>query len=101
MRLWRIREAEVDPALRETFEQYGVVGIQIALANGQFIFHDGKRVTFDETSAPTVLAWLAEEHDRAERHENWSLILDIAIVVLIDAELLFLLWLAFVKHVWE
>jgi hypothetical protein len=101
MRLWNIREAEIDPALRETLEKYGVVGVQIALANGQSVFHDGKRVTFDEASAPVVLNWLTEEHDRAERRENWSLVLEIAIVLLIDAELLFLIWLAFVKHVWE
>jgi hypothetical protein len=37
MRWFRIRKANIDAALRETFEQHGVVSMQVILGTGHFL----------------------------------------------------------------
>jgi hypothetical protein len=87
MRWFRIRKAKVEPDLRETFEQYGVVGMQVALAATNYISHKGKQV-IAETIVDSLLPWLTEQYDRAERKETWSLTMEVAITMFVLAELL-------------
>jgi hypothetical protein len=79
---------EIDPELRVTFERYGVVGMQIALAATNYIVHKGKPVTAEHI-ADSVLPWLKEQADAKERHEKWSLRMEIAITLLVATELWF------------
>ena len=44
MRWFQIRKAKIDPELRETFERYGVVGMQVALSVTNYIVHKGQQV---------------------------------------------------------
>ena len=68
MRWFSIRKAEIDPELRDTFEQYGIVAMQIVLSTANFFQHKGKNVNF-EASLGSLLPWLTEQYDRAERKE--------------------------------
>jgi len=36
-----------------------------------------------------LLPWLTEQHDMAERRETWLLLMEVAIVILVGAELFF------------
>lgn len=37
----------------------------------------------------SLLPWLTEQHDMAERRETWLLLMEVAIVILVGAELFF------------
>lgn len=87
MRWFRIRKAEIDPGLRETFEQHGTGTMQTLLAVGDFFRHKGERLLVRDSEQP-LLSWLTEQYDRAERRETWSLTMDAAITVFVVAEVL-------------
>ncbi|HMI52815.1 MAG TPA: hypothetical protein VK525_14990 [Candidatus Saccharimonadales bacterium] len=38
---------------------------------------------------PDILVWLTEQYDRTERKETWTITLEIAVCVLVAAELTF------------
>jgi hypothetical protein len=86
--MWfRIRKATIDPALRQTFEQHGVGTMQTLLAAaGSTFVHQASHTTADGVRY-TLLAWLTEQYDRAERKETWNLTMEAAIVVLIVLEI--------------
>jgi hypothetical protein len=88
MRWFRIRTAEINQGLRETFERHGVGTMQSNLAVGHFVVHDGK-TTMIRDITPDLLLWLTEQYDRAERKETWSLTMEVAITVFVFAELIF------------
>jgi hypothetical protein len=86
---WLIRTANIDRGLRDTFDRYDIGTMQNLLARaGQFRHIDGnlKNVSTVEND---LLAWLTEEHDKAERKETWSLTMEAAITVFVFSELLF------------
>ncbi|HXP80514.1 MAG TPA: hypothetical protein VN976_11460 [Verrucomicrobiae bacterium] len=88
MRWFRIRKAEIDPGLRETFEQHGLGTMQSNLATGHFIVHKGENLMMRNVT-PDLLSWLTEQYDRAERKETWSLTMEVAITIFVLAELIF------------
>jgi hypothetical protein len=88
MRWFRIREASINPGLRETFERHGVGTMQSNLAVGHYIVHDGQTIMIKDVM-PDLLSWLTEQYDRAERKETWSLTMEVAITLFVFAELIF------------
>ena len=86
MRWFRIRRTKIDPELRNTFEQYGVVGMQVSLGDMNHFRHQGKNMKADEV-LDSLLGWLTEQYDKAERWETWSMTMEIAITILVASEL--------------
>lgn len=63
--------------------------MQQLLANPNLSFyHEGVLINTGEAKGP-LLAWLTEQYDRAERKETWSILMEVAIVVFVAAELIF------------
>jgi len=87
MRWFRIRNAKVDPELRETFERYGVATMQTILGTTNWFWHKGKGLLAQNVS-DDLLPWLTEQYDRAERKETWSLTMEAAITFFVVAEVL-------------
>jgi len=89
MRWFRIRKANIDPTLRETYEQYGVVSLQLEYAVKHYVrgMQEGER-THAHPDDAALLAWLTEQYDRTERKETWGLTLEIVITVFIAVEVL-------------
>ena len=96
MRWFRIRKANIDPELRDTFERYGTVAMQLILATGATFRHKGVAVQVDPTGLPepnqwilpSLLPWLTEQHDKAERRETWNLTMEAAITIFFLIEIL-------------
>jgi len=88
MRWFTIRKADIDPGLRQAFEQYGMNVMQLNLALGHHIKYNDQVIEMRDVLVP-LSQWLTEQYDRAERKETWSLTMEFAIVVLVAAELLF------------
>ena len=86
MRLLRLPKADIDSGLRETFEQYGEVTMQVALGAANYIHHKGQAVSVGEIRGP-LLKWLTEQYDKADRRESWLLVMEVAITVLVLGEL--------------
>ena len=98
MRWFHIREASIDPELRETFERYGTITMQVLVAtNSTFFRHKGNLATVQQVEQP-LLSWLTEQYDRAERKEAWSITMEAAITLLVLAELLISLITFYVKR---
>jgi hypothetical protein len=91
MRWILIREAKIDREIREMFEQYGLTTMQLNLALGDYVEHKGKIHPIKNISS-SLLPWLTEQYDRAERKESWSMIMEVAITILVAAELLILIF---------
>jgi hypothetical protein len=88
MRWIRIRKADIDTELRKTFERYGTVTMQMMLATNTTMFrHEGSLCTV-ERHLNSLLAWLTEQYDRAERKETWSLTMEAAVTVFVAGEVL-------------
>jgi hypothetical protein len=99
MRWFRIRKADIDEEWRKTFEQYGVLSIQVVLALGGNIKHKGERIAIDIGMMEPIQLWLTEQYDRAERKETWSMTMEIAITIFVALEAVpmihgFVCWLA-------
>lgn len=62
--------------------------MQVVLATTNTFMHKGGYSRPNAVLEP-LLSWLTEEHDRAERKETWSLLMEIAIVILVAGELTF------------
>jgi hypothetical protein len=96
---WHYHEADIDTELRKTFERHGVVTMQMILANDQHFRHKGNLTSlnlFDVDRHVTVqddlFSWLTEQHDIEDTEQTWSLTMEIAITVLVAAELVVGLW---------
>lgn len=92
MRLFRVRKAKNVPAnVREICERLGSDLIAHVVAAGDYgpRYEALRPLSVDLRNHEHVLAWLTEQYDRAERKENWSLIMEIAITLFVLAELLF------------
>jgi len=86
---WRfVKPSDIDNVLRETFEQYGVVSMQILLATNNTTFrHEGNLRTV-ESVLPSLLKWLREQYQLAELKETWLITMEAVITVFVVAELL-------------
>jgi hypothetical protein len=60
---------------------------QLLGTNNAFVHEGGLRTARND--AASLLPWLTEQYDKAERKETWSMLMEIAIVVLVAAELVF------------
>src|SRR5215471_18788144 len=91
MRWFLIRKANIDPTLREAYEQYGVVSLQLDYTVKNYLrgVQEGERTPAHPDDA-ALLAWLTEQYDRTERKETWGLTLEVVITVFIAVEVLFL-----------
>ena len=88
MKWLRIRKANIDPQLRETFERYGTGTMQMLLANNTPYRHPNQgSMTAIERYLTELLNWLTEQYDIAERKETWSLTMEVAITIFVAAEL--------------
>jgi hypothetical protein len=89
MRWLNIRKAKIDPDLRKTFEQYGIMTMQTLVGtNATFFRHKGSLTTVQMVEQP-LLAWLTEQYDRTDRKETWSLTMEVAITIFVLGELIF------------
>ena len=87
MRWIHIRKAKIDAELKKTFEQYGTVGMQVALGDMNHFKHQGQTMKADMV-LDSLQPWLTEQYDRAERKETWNITMEVAITVFVAAELI-------------
>src|SRR5437879_4042331 len=87
MRWCHPRKANIDTELRETFEQYGLVSMQVVLGATNFIYHKGKSVSAELIRDP-LLQWLREEYDKEDIRRTWSITMEVAITFLVAVEVL-------------
>ena len=87
MRWLGIREAKIDSELRETFERYGTVTMQVLLATNSTSFRHKGNLTRVSQVEDSLIVWLTEQYDRAERKETWLITMEVAITLLVLAEL--------------
>ena len=88
MRWFGIRKAKISPKIRETFERYGVISMQVNVSVSNYFYHGQIMVRIDDV-LDSLLPWLTEQFDRAERKETWSLTMEFAITLFVAIELLF------------
>jgi len=94
MRWFSIRKAKIDADLRDTFERYGVVGMQLVMGTHHTFMHKGTwHAAADSPTATPLLNWLTEKADSAERWETWSLTMEVAITVFVGTELFYMIFL--------
>ena len=89
MRWFRIRKATILPRYREHFEELGVEIVRAYFTQpiGVVVWEDdGGKWTVHALHEPMQL-WLREEYDRPERKETWLITMEIAITILVAAEL--------------
>jgi hypothetical protein len=66
--------------------------MQVLVATNTTSFrHKGNLTTVQKVEQP-LLAWLTEHYDRSERRETWSITMEIAITILVAAELILMVW---------
>jgi hypothetical protein len=87
----KIRKAVIDPQLRTRLERYGVPVIQQMVSN-QVRFRDEEGIAKVEGYQAAIMAWLTEEHDRAERKANVSLAMEAGILILVALEVAHIIW---------
>ena len=89
MRWFRIRKAEIKPRFREHFEELGaeIVRAYFTQPIGVVVWEDeGGKWPVSALREPMQF-WLREQYDRAERKETWLMTMEIAITILVAAEL--------------
>jgi hypothetical protein len=86
MRWFRIRRASIPETVRTELERHGVAVMQQKVAFGGLNYYqpgnDESRVYHG-----TTMSWLTEQYDRAERKETWQITMEVAVTVLVAAEL--------------
>jgi hypothetical protein len=91
MRWIRIREAVIDQRYRQMFEELGVEIVRAYFTQdiGVPVYEDKKnneRWTVGNLRE-FMKPWLREQYDRTERKDAWLMTMEIAITVLVAAEL--------------
>jgi hypothetical protein len=88
MKWFRIKRAEIEADKRELFEERGLDTVRgyVTMPDWTMRRSDGTVVPRGELRKPMML-WLKEQYDRAERRETWLITMEIAITVLVAAEL--------------
>ena len=80
--------AAADLSRVSTFERYGVPTLQTWLTSEGHIRHEGNLMRPDAVAEHSLLPWLTEQYDRAERKETLSLTMEAAITIFVAAELM-------------
>jgi hypothetical protein len=89
VRVLRIKKANIDPKVREYFEQGNAETMRVSIPGEGFsVTTDDGTVLHERELRPHLRSWLKEQHDRAERKQDWSLIMEIMITALVAIELL-------------
>ena len=86
---WRVRKAEIRPDYRQHFEELGVEIVRAYFTQpiGVVVWEDkGGKWPVGALREPMQL-WLREEYDRAEQKDTWLMTMEIAITILVAAEL--------------
>jgi hypothetical protein len=88
MSWFRIKRPDVNPELRELFEQRGLDTVRAYVTMPEYTMRkrDGALVEHSELR-PAMLAWLKEQYDKNERKSNWSLLMEVSITIFVLAEL--------------
>jgi len=89
VRWFSIRKASIQPRYRQHFEELGVeiVRAYFTQPNGVIVWEDdGGRWTVGALHEPMQF-WLREQYDSAERKDTWLMTMEIAITILVAAEL--------------
>lgn len=81
-----VRKAKIKPEQKQTFEQYGPFVMQLALKDQGIRDHTGSLLNV-ELVREALLQWLTERADREERKEWWNFAMEVAITLLVGAEL--------------
>src|SRR6267154_2808026 len=104
MRWFGIRKAKIGPELRTRLERLGVQVCQQIVAcheDNDWRLKPNKFLTAGPTALSkdpildsmnvlqehSILGWLTEQYDRAERKETWSITMEVAITVFVFFEL--------------
>ena len=90
MRWFRVRKASIKSRYRQHFEELGVEIVRAYFTQpiGVVVWEDdGGRWTVQALREP-MQSWLREQYDCAERKDTWLLTMEIAITILVAAELL-------------
>ncbi len=94
----RIRKAAIDLELRDTFERYGTVTMQMLLATNTTTYRHQGNITTVERYLTSLLPWLTEQYDRAERKETWLITMEVMITIFVGVEVLPTI-IGFIRHV--
>ncbi len=61
--------------------------MQVSLGDMNHFKHKGRNVKADDV-IDSLLPWLTEQYDRAERKETWLITMEVAITIFVAAELI-------------
>ena len=75
------KDKDLDPTLRRTFEQYGAVTMQVLLATNTASFQHNGITSTVQPYQQQLFNWLTEQHYRARRKENWSLMMEFVLTI--------------------
>jgi hypothetical protein len=91
VKLFRIRKGRIPESDRQLFERCGNRVLESLLASGFTppVGTELQRVYASTQKLGYAADWLTEQYDRAERWENWSLLMEIAITVFVLIEVVF------------
>ena len=90
MRWFQVRKADINQYYRDHFEELGVEIVRAYFTQpiGTLVWTDSKEGHFTVRNLHEFMQpWLREQYDRAERKETWSMTMELAITVLVAAEL--------------
>ena len=90
MRWFRVRKADIKQDYRDHFEELGVEIVRAYFTQpiGTVVYKDPKQGDFTVRNLHEFMQpWLREQYDRSERKETWSMTMEIAITILVAAEL--------------
>ena len=81
--------ADIPPQWRAGFEVCGVSVVQLLMSTRGQMAVEGQMIYVMAKVCAYVFSWLIEQAHRAERKETWSLAMEVAITLLVGAELVF------------
>ena len=89
VRWFNVRNANIDENYRQRFEELGVeiVRAYFTLPSGTLVWEDETGVRVVRDLRVPMQSWLREQHDRTERKDSWLMTMEIAITILVAAEL--------------
>ena len=90
MRWFRVRKANIKPRYREHFEELGVEIVRAYFTQpiGVVVWEDEERRWTVQALREPMQFWLREQYDHTERKDTWLMTMEVAITILVAAELL-------------
>ena len=90
MRWVRVRKANIDLRHRQHFEELGVEVVRAYFTQpvGVVVYEDEKGKWPVGALREPMQLWLREQYDSTERKDTWLMTMEIAITILVAAELL-------------